>query len=792
MGIQLAPIYNGLLFHFWVRLNICRSEISITFAYIFYTMTKSLFSCLLFITFFNANGQLSHGGRPFDWNDKHLSDNIPFLEFDPVDIEALALEDAVTDQFKEAPYRFGVEHDVSYAIENSGRWIADKNSGRSIWQLGIFCPGAINISLRFDQFVLPKGAEVFIWSADREEFIGSFTHANNKESGILATGLIHGEKIIVEYSVPTSLAAWGQLQIGQVVHGYRPFALTHFTQVESYNRGPFGSSGDCEVNVNCPEGADWQIEKRAVAIIVEGGSGVCTGSLVNNTAQDGTPYFLTANHCLGNVGAWVFYFNHESSTCNGFIAPTNQSISGSSEIASSGYSDFGLLLLDDTPPADWNLQYAGWDATDSENAVNSAVCIHHPSGDIKKISFEDDAPYHSTGGGAQVWWVDNWELGVTEPGSSGSPLFNQDHRIIGQLYGGASACNGSVGNGDFDYYGRFGQSWDHGSSASSRLQDWLDPLNTGQTILDGYPDGFVTLALDAGASGIDGVESNVCGSTINPVFNLRNFGTTTLTSCIIHYQLNNSAEQTINWNGSLAQYGEVAVNLPVLNAANGNNTLTVWVTNPNNTTDENSNNNQTEITFTAATGPVYIFNLSITLDDYPEETSWEIVNGNNQVVYSSDGTYSGEPDGSTVEITGCLAEACYTFVMYDDADDGICCDYGLGSYTLTNNNNVVAASGGEFSTFDATEFCMGNLTTEENQNAEALIFPNPANDQLIIQSDQKIQKITIFDITGREVFIQSGNQNKLIINTSAFPTGTYTLVIQAGENRLISRTMIVH
>jgi lysyl endopeptidase len=756
-------------------------------------MKKSLLACLFIVLLFNANGQLSHGGMPWNWNDKHLLHDIPFVNFAEVNRETLAQEDAVTDQFKEAPYRFGVEYDVNYAIENSGRWITDDNSGHSIWQLGIYCPGAINISLRFDQFVLPKGAQLFIWSADREEFIGAFTHQNSKESGILATGLIHGEKIIIEYSVPTSLANWGQLQIGQVVHGYREFALTHFTQVESsYNRGPFGSSGNCEVNINCPEGADWQIEKKAVAIIVEGGSGICTGALVNNTAQDGTPYFLTANHCLGNVGAWVFYFNHESSSCTGFMAPTTQSISGSTEIASSSYSDFGLLLLDDTPPAAWNVQYAGWDATDSESAVNSAVCIHHPSGDIKKISFEDDAPYHSVGNGAQVWWIDNWELGVTEPGSSGSPLFNQDHRIIGQLFGGASACNGSSGNGQYDFYGRFGQSWDHGATAGTRLQDWLDPLNTGQTVLDGYPEGFVSLALDAGASGIDGVESSVCGSIISPVFNLHNFGSTTLTSCIIHYQLNNGTEQTINWNGSLAQYGDVAVNIPVLDAANGNNTLTIWVTNPNNSTDENSNNNQTQITFTASTAPVFIFNINIILDNYPEETSWEIVNGNNQVVYSSNGTYENEADGSTVEISGCLPEACYTFTMLDDSDDGICCDYGIGSYMLTNNNNVAVASGGEFAAFESTEFCMGNLAIAEKSKAEARIFPNPANDQLSIISDQKIQKITLFDITGREVFTQSANQNNLIVNTSAFPTGTYTLVIQAGENRMISRTMIVH
>ena len=94
-----------------------------------------------------------------------------------------------------------------------------------------------------------------------------------------------------------------------------------------------------------------------------------------------------------------------------------------------GGSDVALIELSATPPAAWGVEYAGWDASSANHT--SAVGIHHPSGDVKKICFEDDAPYTDVTGGAQVWWIDAWELGVTEPGSSGSPLFNQDHRIIG-------------------------------------------------------------------------------------------------------------------------------------------------------------------------------------------------------------------------------------------------------------------------------------------------------------------------------------------------------------------------
>ncbi|MFM9985031.1 MAG: trypsin-like serine peptidase, partial [Flavobacteriales bacterium] len=463
-------------------------------------MKKNLLAFLLAFAGLSAIAQLGHGGEPSLWSDKHLPSDIPFVTTPAIDRDHLAIEDAITDQHKDVPYRFGVEHEVVFTTSSSGIWRIDAENDKAIWQLGIECPGALSVSIRFSEFSIPKGGNLFIWSAGRDEFIGSFDHRSNSNGGSFATGLIHSDKVVVELEMPISKMGEHLLAIDQIVHGYRSFLKSHFeAETQDADRGPFGDSGNCEVNVNCPEGADWQVEKRSVAIIVEGGFGICTGALVNNTANDGTPYFLTANHCTqgSTVSNWTFYFNHESATCSGTSAPTNNSISGSTLKANNAYSDFALLLLDETPPANFDVEYAGWDATDSESAVSSAVCIHHPSGDIKKISFEEDAPYHDVGNGAQVWWIDNWELGVTEPGSSGSPLFNQDHRIIGQLFGGASACSGNNGNGQFDFYGRFGQSWDHSASNSAQLQHWLDPGNTGVFVLNGYPEGFVSAQLDA-------------------------------------------------------------------------------------------------------------------------------------------------------------------------------------------------------------------------------------------------------------------------------------------------------
>ena len=424
-----------------------------------------------------AFGQVAQGGFPWKWGTDLDLSAIPSVTTAALDLEALAAEDAVTDQYKEAPWRFGVEREVDLGLEDAGTWVHEKD--RWIWRLGIECPGATGIGLTLGTFALPEGARLFVWNEDRTRFLGSFTEANEKEWGYLPLGLLDDDLVVVEYQEPEAVHGLGDVRISQIVHGYRSLLLHPENPAAEASMGPFGNSGSCNINVNCPSGSDWQTEKKAVALITNGGFAVCTGALVNNTAEDGTPYFLTANHCLGNPNNWVYYFNHESSTCSGSTGPTNQSVSGGTLLVNSGSSDVALIELSSTPPASFNVEYAGWDA--SGTGPTSAVGIHHPSGDVKKICFENNAPYTSTAGGAQVWWISAWEDGVTEPGSSGSPLFDQNHRIIGQLYGGAAACSGSVNNGAYDYYGRMDVSWGVG------LSGYLDPLNTGTEVLDSYP-----------------------------------------------------------------------------------------------------------------------------------------------------------------------------------------------------------------------------------------------------------------------------------------------------------------
>ena len=601
-------------------------------------MKSRLLTLALVLFTLSATAQISHDGTPLQWQNKAFTPEIPTLVMPEIDMDAVRAADAVTDKVKESAWRFGIEHEVSLNTENSGVWTFEENI--HVWRLAVNCPDALNISFFLSKFEMPKGGKLLIWNADRTDYLGAFTRENNKKWGSLSIGLLQGETLVLEYQVPEASKGKGSLEIGQIIHGYRSLL-----ERKAAVMGPFGNSGACNINVNCPEGAEWQTEKRSVALIVNGGYAQCTGALVNNTANDGTPYFLTANHCLGTPTNWVYYFNHESSTCSGSTGPTNQSVSGSTLLASSGSSDFALVELSSAPPASYNVEFAGWDHSGVQ--PQSATGIHHPSGDVKKICHEEDSPYASTASGASVWWIDQWEDGVTEPGSSGSPLFDQNHRIIGQLYGGAAACAGSVNNGAYDFYGRFDVSWGLGAST------YLDPLGTGVAVLNSYP------------TNADPSQ----GCTDSTACNYNPDATSDNGSCLY-----NDVCGECGGDGS---------------ACSGCTNSLACNYNPFASFDDGS----------CIIGGAELV-IDILLDDYPSETSWTLT-GDNGTSISGAG-YSTQ--GGNVVVTECLGNGCYTFTITDEYGDGICCGYGIGSYSVILGGEVVA-SGGSFTDTESTEFC---------------------------------------------------------------------------------------
>ncbi|MGZ4034078.1 MAG: T9SS type A sorting domain-containing protein [Bacteroidia bacterium] len=441
------------------------------------------FSSVVFIQK-ESKAQYSIGGTPYSFSNKAIDkQSINVAAMPSFDLAAMQAEDAINDQSK-GPFRFGYNHMVNLNMDNSGTWTSLANGDR-IWQLNIKSAGAQTINLAMDDFFMPDGAKLFIYNEDKSFVMGAFTKLNNQEDKNFATDLIPGESIILEYYEPAAVSKKGKINIFRVTHGYRG--------VEDYVKS-FAGAGSCQINVNCSLGTNWQTEKRAVVCLVSGGSEFCSGALVNDVPNDGKPYILTANHCgSSGFGTWVFRFNWEAPGCAnpGTSPSTAQSLTGGVQRAFSANSDFSLVeitggLSSGTVPASYNPFFAGWSNIDVP--ADSVWGIHHPSGDIKKISHAANAVTSDTWSGTPAnshWKIGTWTQACTEPGSSGSPLFDQNHRIVGQLHGGPSAC-GAAPSSMNDFYGKFAMSWLGGGTAGTQLKAWLDPANTGATTNDGF------------------------------------------------------------------------------------------------------------------------------------------------------------------------------------------------------------------------------------------------------------------------------------------------------------------
>ncbi len=448
---------------------------------------RKLFKAIILTNLFllvlaSLSAQISHGGKPHSFQKNNHLQPISFEKL-PYQDNQILLEKEKNLAEKEIGFKFGEEVAINYNLNNSGVWdtLAD---GSRLWRLGIYSANAYSLNLIFDNFYIPPGSKLFIYTEDQSFVMGSFTEKNNNQWDNFATSLFPGDKIILEYYEPVENKGLGIINLSTIVHGYKDFF---------FKRGSFGNSGNCNININCSEGGSFQQAKRAVALIIKGGNAHCSGTLLNNTVQDGKPYFLTANHCMTTSPSnFVFVFNYESSDCEGNLEKKYYSYNGATLLASYEHSDFALLLLNDMPEPEAMPYYAGWDRRNI--AVAGTVCIHHPRGDLKKISVsnsllgsskweEDNGSFPDN----THWEVVSWDKGTTEGGSSGSGLFNTFQQIIGQLEGGYADCSGARPNGLADYYGKLSYSWTNGNSPdSNRLDYWLDPLNSGVEVLHGY------------------------------------------------------------------------------------------------------------------------------------------------------------------------------------------------------------------------------------------------------------------------------------------------------------------
>jgi PKD repeat protein len=387
----------------------------------------------------------------------------------------------------DVPYRWGKLFDVSYNPSNSGTWTV-LSDGSRIWRLSIQSDNSFSVYAVLNNFYLPVGAKLFAYTPDKSVVLGAYTDLNNNDARAFGIAPVPGTELIIELYEPLDVKGQSALNISQLGYGYKDI-LGYIT--------PDGSSLPCNVNINCPVGAPWVEQKRAVTRITfnQGSSSfLCSGAMINNTANNRTQYYLTAQHCESdNHATMTFYFNYEATGCTGNGGPLNQTVQGATVKAENFDTDFKLVQITNPIPASFNIYYAGWDRSGTGPTVETA--IHHPAGDDKKISVDNNPALNSNGFGGRLpsgFWQVIWDIGMTEGGSSGSPLFDQNKRVIGQNLGGVtSQCeNPQVVS---KVFGKLSESWAHGGTSTNQLKDWLDPGNTGVTILEGI-DGSAGLA----------------------------------------------------------------------------------------------------------------------------------------------------------------------------------------------------------------------------------------------------------------------------------------------------------
>lgn len=483
---------------------------------------KSITVFLVVILSCRVYGQLSTGGIPPGFGPEPSRQSIGTVSFDPPNYAALRMEDDSL-SFMGVPERMGVILPAGINTANAGTW-TDTGIEERIWRVNFKVKNATGLALYFKDFEMAEGDRLFVYSEDRTHLIGAFTRLNNQNNMLFATEVVKGESIILEFVDSKNNDVESKFTISDILVAYTPMTFEisrsvdnsfgNETSIENQaenaiqnNRGQnaiLGDSDECEVNVSCSEGDNWRDQINGVVrIMIRNGQTAywCTGSIMNNTALDFTPYILTADHCASSGGRyatpedlsqWVFYFRYDAVACNDDSPYGTRSLTGAVKLASStplgnDGSDFYLLRLNDAIPNSYSPYFLGWNALNELS--NSGVCLHHPAGDVKKIStYVDPLEFSQWGDTPETHLMVRWAEtpnghGVTEGGSSGAPLFNASRLIMGQLTGGESDCTNLTGG---DYFGRIFFSWDkNGNHDSLRLKPWLDPINSGLRVLNG-------------------------------------------------------------------------------------------------------------------------------------------------------------------------------------------------------------------------------------------------------------------------------------------------------------------
>ena len=795
-----------------------------------------LFSAILFANVFNSQILVSS------------PDGIPTIEFPKINRQQLADEDVIRDK-QGILYRIGIAQFTNITTENSGVWTTNSNGSRT-WKLRVSSEGAEALSILFQTFKIYGNTTFDVLSVNGRKVHNTMTIADVQEAFTQNAALCQGDDLILVLNEPANTQP-SEIHIDRVMHNYRS---TGFASQQKINE-----SEACEVNVNCsPVGDSWQDEKRGVAriLVVEGGqSGWCTGSLVNNTAQDCKPYFLTALHCgvtasASNMTQWKFYFRYESPNCtNPSVAGTldDYFITGCLRIADSGDnggnsgSDFLLVQLGSAnntanivttlKSTNFNAYWNGWNANNT--ATTGGTGIHHPAGDIKKIStFTGNTVSTQWGSATGSHWRVTWTAnanghGVTEGGSSGSPLFNNSQGyIIGTLTGGSSFCNAQSSP---DQYGKMSYHWTSNGTATNRqLKPWLDPTNSGLLTLAGSSDPCTPTTPVAPVANFVANQTNVTPGTtvsftdqssgiptswawsITPATGWAYAGGTTATSQNPQVTFNTVGQYTVSLTASNAQGSDVETKNNYIIVAQATGPCSPSVTSACDEYIQNVTLNTINNTTACTTGGYAAYlnsSTSLTKGMQYSVTVTPAVGANIGQAYTDDEIavwidYNNDFTFSAAERVGYVLVAAgwsnqFTFTVPTTATTGsvrmrVRISYSDATQGGAPIDPCAVAAYGETEDYTVNIAQGGNVGISELNADQILVYPNPTSSELNVNLgsiDYNFTEIQLVDLTGRVVVKTGVNENVKLYNlsTAALSNGIYNVKLVGIDGSITKR-----
>lgn len=675
----------------------------------------------------------------------------------PVDVQQTLLQDSIDGKILP---RFGIRKEIN--LTKSDGTIYEFGNYK-VWKLAVRSDDAKTISFKLANATLPDGAELFVYNPDTRFVVGPINN-QNLHSGAINTDAVAGDYAVLEVFLPKETNEGFSLEVKDAVHGIMGYK----------GDDDFDTSEDCNVNTACPEGDGWENEIDAVCKIITP-SGVCTGTLINNECNDLTPFILTANHCIddpSNLSDYLFRFNYESLDCED-IEPGIYlwiTFSGAVFRAGSTSTDFALLELT-TPVSGANVAFAGWNRN-AAPPTNNVVSIHHPSGDVKKISFNNDG----IGENGDFWNVEQWDIGLVEHDSSGCALFDEGHLIIGQLQGGDVniGCDGDGGLVDNNTYGKFDVSWDGDGTNSTRLSNWLGGVNNPMT-LDG-------LAMPH----VEGADflcyNNSRTFTLNnPLPNYTVNWEVTPTS-LFGSSTSGNGTSTDLWPASFYSKGAATITFTLENPDCGTLTFSkqFWVGKPLVTGIETPEcfdpGENYVLTVISEGGDDFLWSFPTCPNGdptVPDPECWYNYTGNSQQI----NVYTGQQGG---HISVWVTNPCGTSSI--NVPIGEFCDDTPGSDLIFRQSQEERAE-------ESSEI--------DDGKSKVHVYPNPANHTLNAELNQEFyiqeeeKELQLIDVSGKPFYRNTIKGNKVRINLLDVPSGVYYLKVQHLGNVSFEKVVII-